>query len=275
MTNVVFIFFLDLPSPFVRSCFGHAMSKATQYVIDDAKVFVGFLKLSLKGVWQVLILQKIIIWTKHFGKGRQEWNEFCTIVELPIKIFITPLKTNLQQDVISICMGNNKVLHLSSRVPCCQTSVVKTIINIFLPIVQQCVLNQSQGYWLVVDALVYIFSLCNMMKCETSSIEALNYPLIQGNFDSKLQKFKLWMTSQVLKILAHFLAFFGDLHCYQNTHVGDHTWHFVQERENCTRLCGWFYCPSSCWIWKKDGLSSFVVILFSFESMKATMEPTK
>jgi hypothetical protein len=50
LTNVVFIFFLDLPSPFVRSCFGHAMSKATQYVIDDAKVFVGFLKLSLKGV---------------------------------------------------------------------------------------------------------------------------------------------------------------------------------------------------------------------------------
>ncbi len=50
LTNVDFYFFLDLPSPFVRSCFGHAMSKATQYVIDDAKMFVGFLKLSLKGV---------------------------------------------------------------------------------------------------------------------------------------------------------------------------------------------------------------------------------
>ncbi len=103
--------------------------------------------------------------------------------------------------------------------PSCQTSVVvKTIINTLLQVVQQCVLNQSQGYWLVVDALVYIFSSCNMMKWETSSNEALNYPLIQGKFDSKSQKIKLWMTSQILKILAHFLAFLG-IYIATKTHM--------------------------------------------------------
>jgi hypothetical protein len=104
-------------------------------------------------------------------------------------------------------------------VPSCQTLVVfKTITNTLLLVVQQCVLNKSQGYWLVIDALVYVFSSCNMMKCETSSIEALNYLLIQGKFESKLQKFKLWMMSQVLKILAHFLAFLG-IYIATKTHM--------------------------------------------------------
>jgi hypothetical protein len=42
LTFVVSCFALQLACPFVRSCFGHAMSKVTQYAIDDNKICVGF-----------------------------------------------------------------------------------------------------------------------------------------------------------------------------------------------------------------------------------------
>jgi hypothetical protein len=59
--------------------------------------------------------------------------------------------------------------------------IVKTIINTLFPIVEKCVLNQNQSYWLLFDAFVYAFSLLNMMEGETSKIEELNCPLILGS----------------------------------------------------------------------------------------------
>jgi hypothetical protein len=50
----------QLSSPFLRSCFGHAMSKACQYVFNDSKVCVGFSKVSLKNV-QVLLYKAIVL----------------------------------------------------------------------------------------------------------------------------------------------------------------------------------------------------------------------
>jgi formate-dependent nitrite reductase membrane component NrfD len=46
---VVFCFPLQLPCPFVGFCFGHAMSKVTQYAIDDVKMCFGFIQVNLKG----------------------------------------------------------------------------------------------------------------------------------------------------------------------------------------------------------------------------------
>jgi hypothetical protein len=46
---VVFCFPLQLPCPFVGFCFGHAISKATQYAIDDVKMYFGFIEVNLKG----------------------------------------------------------------------------------------------------------------------------------------------------------------------------------------------------------------------------------
>jgi hypothetical protein len=58
LTNVVTYYpfheedqlFDQLSSPFLGSCFGHAMSKACQYAFNDSKVCVGFSKVSLKNV---------------------------------------------------------------------------------------------------------------------------------------------------------------------------------------------------------------------------------
>ncbi len=42
--------FCSVMLTFEGSCFGHGMSKATQYAIDDTKVYVGFLEISLEEV---------------------------------------------------------------------------------------------------------------------------------------------------------------------------------------------------------------------------------
>jgi hypothetical protein len=48
LTSVVSCFALYLACPFVRSYFGHAMSKVAQYATNDNKVYTRFLKVSLK-----------------------------------------------------------------------------------------------------------------------------------------------------------------------------------------------------------------------------------
>jgi hypothetical protein len=42
LKSIVYCFLLQLPTPFGKLCFGHAMSKVGQYAIDDAKVCHGF-----------------------------------------------------------------------------------------------------------------------------------------------------------------------------------------------------------------------------------------
>jgi hypothetical protein len=48
LTYIVSYFALQLACQFVKSCFGHAMSKVTQYTIDNSKVYVHFSEDSLK-----------------------------------------------------------------------------------------------------------------------------------------------------------------------------------------------------------------------------------
>jgi len=63
LKNIVFCDMLDLPTPFARTCWGHVMSKATQYAIDDIKVCGGLREANLKSAQSKL--QTIITWTKN------------------------------------------------------------------------------------------------------------------------------------------------------------------------------------------------------------------
>jgi hypothetical protein len=42
--------------------------------------------------------------------------------------------------------------------------MAKKVINVFIPMVTQCILNQSQGYWLQFDAIVATTTMCSMME---------------------------------------------------------------------------------------------------------------
>jgi predicted Kef-type K+ transport protein len=66
----------------------------------------------------------------------------------------------------------------------CQTwAIALAITNTLLPMVKQCILNQSQGFQLLLNALAYAFTLCISMKSKVVNIKNLNQPLIQGDFD--------------------------------------------------------------------------------------------
>jgi len=62
LTSIFSCITLQQACPFVRSCFGHAMSKATQYVTNENNACVGFLEVSFSEAQS--FLQKTIIWIK-------------------------------------------------------------------------------------------------------------------------------------------------------------------------------------------------------------------
>ncbi len=219
LTSIVSCSILKLVFPFIGSCFGHGMSKVAQFAINETKVCVGMMEVNLK--WAQTTLQKTIIWTKNSTKGMHEWKDVCHLIGFPTRIFKTLVKTwftshvilsheTLQhQDAISICYGRQVASHLSSWVPTNHTwAIVKIINKTLMPVVKQCVLNQSWDYWLLLDALHFAFSLNITMKVEACVIQAKNQSFITSDFQSKLMCFKpLGMLSQVVFILSPFLAF--------------------------------------------------------------------
>jgi len=67
LTLVVSCSILKLVSSFIGSCFGHAMSKATQYATNEIEVCVGMIEVSLKQAQ--VTLQQTITWRKKFAEG--------------------------------------------------------------------------------------------------------------------------------------------------------------------------------------------------------------
>jgi hypothetical protein len=60
---------------------------------------------------------------------------------------------------INMCYGH-QAMHLQARVLNGQTwAIVRTMIETLLHVVNQCILNQSNHFWLLSDALVYVFTL--------------------------------------------------------------------------------------------------------------------
>ncbi len=192
-------------------------------------------------------------------KERHEWKDSCIITGLPPKMLRIHIKTRFAswvilfqetfdyQNVIFICYRQQRALYLQSKAPNCQTwSIAQAITCTLMPIVKQCVLNQSQGYWLLLDALGSAFSLCIVIKVDVCKTQALNQPFLRKDFDSNIQEFKLRMMGQVLNALGPFLPFYesyivAKAHnmlaimldpCFKNMKI---IWDF----------CGGFTCPSS------------------------------
>ena len=114
-------------------------------------------------------LQSCIIWTKKSGKERHEWDKACIDVGLPTRKLKTLVKTRfaskvvlLQEtqeyaDAITICYRRQS-LKLQARVPSGMTwATSRTVTQTLNLVVQQCVLNQTRGYWLLSYALAAAF----------------------------------------------------------------------------------------------------------------------
>ncbi len=113
LKSTIFCSPFQLPTPFVGLCFGHAMSKVAQYATNDAKVYLDFKKVNLKAIQTSL--QKIIIWTKKSGKGKQECKYVCIIVRLLVRLFKNPMKTCFALRIILF----QEILEYQNALPIC------------------------------------------------------------------------------------------------------------------------------------------------------------
>jgi hypothetical protein len=77
-----------------------------------------------------------------------------------------------------LCYGR-QVAHLQARVLNGQTwAIARIMTKTLLPMVIQCILNQSNGFWLLSDALLVAFTLVSNLQKEVCTMEALFQPLI-------------------------------------------------------------------------------------------------
>jgi hypothetical protein len=65
---------------------------------------------------------------------------------------------------IALCYGQQQSLALQGHVPSPQVwDIAQVVVDTLVHVVQQCVLNQNQGYWLLSNAFASIISLvCKM-----------------------------------------------------------------------------------------------------------------
>jgi hypothetical protein len=95
-------------------------------------------------------------------------------------------KTSKFKHIIALCYGRQQALALQGRVPSSQVwAIAQIVVDTLGHVVQQCVLNQSRGYWLLLDALVATISLVCQMQ-----IDCLRPDSIESqDFDGELQVF--------------------------------------------------------------------------------------
>ncbi len=113
-------------------------------------------------------------------------------------------KTLEFKHVIALCYGRQQSLALQGHVPRPQDgAITQVVVDTLGLVVQQCVLNQSQGYLLPSNAfIVAIFLVCQMrLDCMRPDINEIQ------DFDGELHLFQQWMQKQVVQFLNPFLSF--------------------------------------------------------------------
>jgi hypothetical protein len=121
-------------------------------------------------------LQNTITWIKKSGKGQKEWHKTCLDVGVPPQKLKTHVRTRFAskvilfqktfefEHVITLCYGRKKSLAFQGCVPTSQIwAIAQVVVDTLGHVVQQCVLNQSWGYWLLSDAFTFAISFtCQM-----------------------------------------------------------------------------------------------------------------
>jgi hypothetical protein len=96
-------------------------------------------------------------------------------------------KTLEFKHTIVLCYGRQQSLALQGHVPSPQVWAIAHIVSNTLGfVVQQCVLNQSQGYWLLLDALAVAISLVYQMRTYYLTPDSIE----TQDFDGELQVFR-------------------------------------------------------------------------------------
>ena len=86
-------------------------------------------------------------------------------------------------------------------------AVARTITKILNPVVKQCVLNQTRGYWLLSDALAATLAISVELRAHIDHLSNMNPPLQHGDFDAELEILRGKMSLEAMFVMKHFLSF--------------------------------------------------------------------
>jgi hypothetical protein len=76
--------------------------------------------------------------------------------------------------------------------------VARTVTETLNPVVKQCVLNQTRGYWLLSDALAAALAISVELCAHIDHISGMNPPLQYGDFDAELELLHAKMSLQAI-----------------------------------------------------------------------------
>ena len=111
-------------------------------------------------------------------------------------------ETLAYRNAITLCYARQASTQLQSRVPLAiHWAVAKAVSDVLSPVVSQCVINQTRGYWLLSDAIIAAMSIATMME-ETDHAKRMEFPkLLSGDFDAELGYLYRKMAMQVTVVL--------------------------------------------------------------------------
>jgi hypothetical protein len=86
-------------------------------------------------------------------------------------------------------------------------AIARAVTETLNPVVSQCVVNQTRGYWLLSNTIAGALKLIVQMEAEQLAQSSVEPPLECGEFDSELKILYGRMARQVADVLRPFLSF--------------------------------------------------------------------
>ena len=86
-------------------------------------------------------------------------------------------------------------------------AVARIVTETLNPVVKQCVLNQTRGYWLLSDALAAALAISVELGAHIDHLSNMNPPLQHGDFDSELEILRGKMSLEAMLVMRPFLLF--------------------------------------------------------------------
>jgi hypothetical protein len=84
-------------------------------------------------------------------------------------------------------------------------ATTRTVTQTLNPVVQQCVLNQTRGYWLLFDALAATFRMSIELQGVHEQRSSVAPPLQVGDFKSEIEILKARMAKTAVDVMKPFL----------------------------------------------------------------------
>nr|XP_024359895.1 uncharacterized protein LOC112274515 isoform X1 [Physcomitrium patens] len=207
---------LQLSEPYTGTCFGNVLSKACENTTTDEKACDGLRAVSIEAA--ISSLRRSISSTSRSAKRRLEWMKACADVGLRPRKLRAPVKGRFASKVI-LCqeaLDYQPVLQLCSAsqsdgmffdVPSVETWAIAKAVTVALnPVLQQCVMNRSKGYWLLSDAIAAALSLYLQLHKETIN-RSLPDPKLDPHFESELEVLQVRLVQEVMSTLSLSLNF--------------------------------------------------------------------